>query len=115
MRSRIERTLARLPWLVIESDGELIGYVYAGAHNPRAAYQWSVSTAVYVREDHRGKGLGKAMYCSLFNALRLQGFYNAFAGITLPNSGSVALHRSVGFEPVGIYRNVGYKAGTGGT
>lgn len=111
MQARIERTLSGLPWLVMESEGEAIGYVYAALHNPRAAYRWSVSTAVYVREDLRGRGVGKAMYVSLFNALRLQGFYNAFAGITLPNPGSVGLHRSLGFESVGVYRNVGYKAG----
>ena len=53
------------------------------------------------------------MYQSLFALLALQGFYNAYAGITLPNPGSVGLHESLGFQPVGVYRAVGYKMGLG--
>ena len=47
----------------------------------------------------------------LFAILRRQGFYNAFGGITVPNAGSIGLHRSLGFEPVGLHRNVGFKLG----
>ena len=56
-------------------------------------------------------GVGRGLYASLFAILAAQGFFNAYAGITLPNPGSVALHEAVGFKPIGIYRQVGYKLG----
>jgi L-amino acid N-acyltransferase YncA len=112
MRLRIEFTLQRYPWLVCERhDGQLLGYAYAGAHGSRAAYQWSVDVSVYVHEEARRTGVGRALYTSLFAALELQGYYNAYAGATLPNPASVGLHESVGFRPVGVYRGVGYKLG----
>ncbi len=110
-RSRIRATTERVPWLVCEISGELLGYAYAGSHRTRAAYQWSVESSVYVGAGYRRKGVAKALYASLFKVLQLQGFYNAYAGISLPNPASVALHEAVGFEPVGIYRLVGYKLG----
>jgi L-amino acid N-acyltransferase YncA len=111
MRRRIEVTLEHYPWLVCERQGQVLGYAYAGAHGSRAAYQWSVDVSVYVHEDARRTGVGRALYASLVAALELQGFYNAYAGATLPNPASVGLHESVGFRPVGIYRGVGYKLG----
>lgn len=108
---RVRETLTRWPWLVYERDGEILGYAYAGAHNPRAAYQWSVDVSAYVREDARRTGVGRGLYSSLLAALELQGFYNAYAGITLPNEASVGLHEALGFRPVGVYEGVGYKLG----
>jgi phosphinothricin acetyltransferase len=55
--------------------------------------------------------VGRALYSSLFDLLRRQGYFKAYAGITLPNPGSVGLHEAVGFVPVGIYKGVGYKFG----
>ncbi len=111
MRLRIEVTLQRYPWLVCERQGQVLGYAYAGAHGSRVAYQWSVDVSVYVHEGARRRGVGRAVYASLFAALELQGFYNVYAGATLPNSASVRLHESVGFQRVGVYRGVGYKLG----
>jgi len=111
MRSRIAATLARLPWLVCERQENVIGYAYASPHKTRAAYGWSVDVAIYVHEGFRRHGVGRALYTSLLAALRLQGFYNAYAGVTLPNPGSVGLHEAMGFQPVGIYRDIGYKLG----
>lgn len=111
MRRRIEVTLQRYPWLVCERQGRVLGYAYASAHGSRAAYQWSVDVSVYVHEEAQRTGVGRALYTSLIAALRLQGFYNAYAGATLPNPASVGLHESVGFRPVGVYRGVGYKMG----
>jgi L-amino acid N-acyltransferase YncA len=111
MRSRILKILARLPWLVCEWSGGVIGYAYASLHRERAAYGWSVDVTVYIHEELRRHGVGKALYASLFQVLRLQGFYNAYAGITLPNPGSVGLHEAMGFKPVGVYHDVGYKLG----
>jgi L-amino acid N-acyltransferase YncA len=112
MRRRIELTLQRYPWLVCERQGgRVLGYAYAGAHGSRAAYQWSVDVSVYVHEEARRRGVGRALYASLIAALELQGFYNAYAGATLPNPASVGLHEAVGFRRVGVYRGVGYKLG----
>jgi L-amino acid N-acyltransferase YncA len=103
--------LDRYPWVVCEAGGEVVGYAYASTFNERAAYMWSVSTSVYVREDQRRRGIGRAVYTSLFDALRLQGYVNAYAGTTLPNPGSVGLHQAMGYESVGAYRNAGHKGG----
>jgi L-amino acid N-acyltransferase YncA len=111
MRGRIESTLECFPWLVCERRGRVSGYAYAGAHRSRAAYQWCVDVSAYVHEDERRTGVGSALYTSLIVVLALQGFYNAYAGIALPNPASVAMHESVGFRPVGVYRGVGYKLG----
>jgi L-amino acid N-acyltransferase YncA len=111
MRRRIGATLKRYPWLVCERHGWVLGYAYAAAHGSRAAYQWSVDVSVYVREGSHRKGVGRALYTSLFAALELQGFYNAYAGATLPNPASVGLHEAMGFRRVGVYRGVGYKMG----
>jgi L-amino acid N-acyltransferase YncA len=111
MRRRIVAALAFAPWLVEERDGVVRGYAYASRHRERAAYQWSVDVAVYVDEEHRRSGVGTTLYEKLFRLLRLQGFYVAHAGVTLPNAASVGLHESLGFRPVGVYRGVGYKLG----
>ena len=110
-KSRVTENLKVAPWLVCASEGGVLGYAYAGRHRSREAYQWSVDVSVYVAESHHRQGVGRALYTSLIECLRLQGFYNAYAGITLPNPASVALHESLAFEPVGVYRNVGYKLG----
>ena len=111
MKRRIVTALAFAPWLVEERDGIVRGYAYASKHRERAAYQWSVDVGVYVDEEHRRSGVGKALYGKVFRLLRLQGFYAAHAGVTLPNAASVGLHESLGFRPVGVYRGVGYKLG----
>ena len=111
MANRLAKTLARFPWLVAESDGEVVGYAYAGQHRERAAYQWSADVSVYVHKGLRRRGIGRALYSPLFDILRAQGYYNIYAGIALPNPASVALHEAMGMTPVGVYRHVGYKAG----
>ena len=102
--------LAFAPWLVFE-DGGVLGYAYASRHRERAAYQWCVDVSVYVGERHRRRGIGRALYQSLFALLQLQGFYAAHAGVTLPNEASVRLHESLGFRRIGVYPAVGYKRG----
>lgn len=111
MGARIERSAPRWPWLVLERDGGVCGYAYAGAHRARPAYQWSVETSVYLAPGARGRGAGTALYVALLDLLRAQGYWNAYGGVTLPNPASVRLHESLGFRPLGIYREVGYKLG----
>ncbi|MGQ4646805.1 arsinothricin resistance N-acetyltransferase ArsN1 family B [Lyngbya aestuarii] len=108
---RIRSILEYSPWLVCEVDGEILGYACASKHRLREAYQWSVESSIYVAANHKRKGVGKALYTSLFKVLQLQGFYNVYAGITLPNPASVALHESVGFSHFTVYQLVGYKLG----
>src|SRR5689334_4248532 len=111
MSARIVGCLERMPWLVAEEDGRVVGYAYASAHRTRAAYQWSVEVSAYVVETNQRRGTGRALYEALFRALVLQGFRNAYAGITLPNAASDGFHRSLGFTRVGVFRDVGFKLG----
>lgn len=108
---RMAGILPALPWLVAVSQGQPVGFAYAAPHHARAAYQWSVDVSVYLAPQAQGQGLGKRLYQRLFQILRALGYYNVYAGIALPNPGSVGLHQALGFEPVGIYRQVGYKFG----
>jgi phosphinothricin acetyltransferase len=111
MRMRIRETTTAYPWLVCDCDGFVAGYAYATRHRARAAYQWCVETSVYVHADFRRSGVARGLYTSLLAILEAQGFVNAYAGITLPNARSVALHEAMGFLPVGVYRGIGYKLG----
>lgn len=111
MKRRVLATLPEFPWLVCEIGGDVAGYVYASRHRARAAYAWSVDVSVYIDVAHRRSGVGRRLYTSLFAILAAQGFCNAYAGVTLPNEASVGLHEAMGFRPVGVYRNVGYKLG----
>jgi phosphinothricin acetyltransferase len=111
IRRRVQETTATYPWLVCVCGDTVAGYAYATKHRVRAAYQWSVETSVYVQGSFRRAGVGRGLYTSLFSILAAQGFVNAYAGITLPNDSSVALHEAVGFRPVGVYRKIGYKTG----
>ncbi|MGM9487940.1 arsinothricin resistance N-acetyltransferase ArsN1 family B [Ideonella sp. YS5] len=111
MAQRIVNTLPRYPWLVEERDGAVAGYAYAGPYAQRVCYRWSVTTTVYVRDDYRGQGIGRRLYRALLALLAEQGFRSAYAGVTLPNAGSVGLHEAMGFTPVGVYRDAGHKLG----
>jgi len=111
MGQRIAAILTQFPWLVYQHQGKVLGYVYASQHRSRAAYQWSVDVSVYIHPASRRAGVGRALYTALFRLLARQGFYNAYAGITLPNAASVSLHETLGFEAIGAYRQVGYKLG----
>ena len=111
MTARIERIGSQYPWLTASADGRVVGYAYACENRSRLAYRWSVDAAVYLDAPAQRKGIGRALYRRLFALLRAQGYVNAFAGISLPNAASVALHEAMGFTSIGVYRNVGYKLG----
>jgi L-amino acid N-acyltransferase YncA len=111
MARRVASLTTRTPWLVCEHRSTVIGYAYASPHRDRWAYQWSVEVSAYVSADAHRRGVARALYASLFAVLAVQGFRNAYAGITLPNVASVGFHQAVGFTPVGVYRGVGYKFG----
>jgi phosphinothricin acetyltransferase len=110
MGARIRAMGESHPWLVAERDGVVVGFAYATTHRTRAAYRWAADVAVYVDADHRRNGVGRELYIALLELLRRQRLRVACAGITLPNDASVALHESLGFELVGVYRAIGWKA-----
>jgi phosphinothricin acetyltransferase len=110
--ARIAHALSRWTWLVAELDGRCAGYAYATSHRARAAYRWSVETSAYLDERMHRRGIGRALYHSLLVELCAQGYCNAYAGIALPNDASVALHRALRFEPIGVFEAVGRKFAT---
>jgi phosphinothricin acetyltransferase len=112
MNRRIADTSARYPWLVAEDDRGVAGFAYATAHRTRAAYRWAADVTVYLGQGRRRQGLGTRLYTVLLDLLVRQGVQVAVAGITLPNPASVGLHESLGFELVGVYRRIGWKAGS---
>lgn len=111
IRERIANVTSVYPWLVACAGEEVLGYAYAARHRERAGYRYSVDVSVYVAQQTRGTGVGTALYGKLFDILGTREFHRAFAGITLPNPASLALHRRFGFTDVGVYREAGYKFG----
>jgi phosphinothricin acetyltransferase len=88
-----------------------VGYAYAGPWRSRPAYRWTCETSIYLEIGRRRRGSGRALYEALLARLAERGYRTAVAGMTLPNEASVALHRAMGFEPVGTFRQVGRKHG----
>lgn len=111
MAQRIAWVSRRFGFLVAERDGAVAGFAYASPHRDRAAYRWAADVAVYVDAAAHRSGVGRALYDALLGLLRRQRLRWACAGITLPNDASVGLHEAVGFRPVGVYRDIGFKAG----
>lgn len=106
-----ERIAASYAWVVAEAEGAVLGYAYAGQHKARPAYQWSCEVSVYLQQGHQRAGIGRTLYEALFDRLVALGYRTALAGITVPNEASTGLHRAVGFEPVGVFRRIGWKHG----
>lgn len=110
-QKRIITTLQERPWIVCEINNEIAGYAYAGKHRDRRGYQWCVESSLYISEKFFGTGVASALYSSLIDILKLQGFVNAYAVITLPNERSVAFHEKFGFYYFTTYKKIGYKLG----
>ena len=117
-RGRIENTLRRWPYLVIEADGAALGYAYAGPFKGRAAYDWSCEISIYLDAAARGRGLGRALYEALESALRAMGVLNAYACIAWPEPedeyltrASAGFHARMGFALAGRYHRCGRKFG----
>ncbi len=109
MLRRMGRVTDRLPWLAMESNGDLLGYAYATQFRAREAYQNTAETSVYVARGHHRQGVGRRLMEELLSRLRTAGHHRAIAGATLPNPGSAGLHESLGFKPVGVFSQIGYK------
>jgi phosphinothricin acetyltransferase len=112
MAERIAAASASHAWLVLEDEGRVVGYAYGSPFHARPAYRWACEVSVYVEHGRRRTGGGRALYEALFARLAERGFRTAAAGMTLPNEASVALHRALGFQTVGVYRRIGFKHGS---
>jgi L-amino acid N-acyltransferase YncA len=106
-----ERIAAAHAWLVLEADGRVRAYAYGATFRSREAYRHSCEVSVYVERGYERAGAGRTLYGALLARLTDLGFRTAVAGMTLPNDASVALHAAMGFEPVGTYREIGFKFG----
>lgn len=107
----IETVQTQLPFLVIEDHQTVIGYAYAHPYKPRAAYNQTVETSIYVNQAQRQHGIGQALYTALEDALRQRDIVNLLACITFPNPASIAFHHKFGYQQVAHFHQVGYKFG----
>jgi len=110
-QQRVISNLAERPWLVCEINNQVAGYAYAGKHRDRKGYQWCTEPSVYISEKYFALGVANALYSALFEILKLQGYVNAYAVITLPNDRSIAFHKKFGFDYLTTYKKIGYKLG----
>lgn len=101
----------RLPWLVADDAGRVAGYAYASPHRQRPGYRWSAEVSVYLDGAYHRRGIARALYERLIAEVTDLGYVAAFAAIALPNEASVALHEALGFVPVGVFRDIGFKSG----
>lgn len=110
MRQRIESKLKKYFFLVWEEDGEILGYAYADEWKTRCAYNYTVESSVYLKQEAAGKGIGTKLYTKLLELLKEKGIHIVLAGIAIPNDASIALHEKLGFEKTGQLKEVGFKA-----
>lgn len=111
MARRIAETAAAYPWLVWEDGDGLAGYAYASSWKRRSAYRHTAECTIYLAPGRTGRGIGRALYPALIEAMRGRGLHAAIGGISLPNPASIALHEKLGFVPIGRFGQVGFKFG----
>ena len=96
--------------LVAETDGDIVGYASSTCFKPRAAYNTSVETTIYMDPEHLGNGTGELLYGALVKQMIAEAsVHRAYAGIAQPNESSMALHAAFGFNRAAHYREVGRK------
>ncbi|MGO1591799.1 MAG: GNAT family N-acetyltransferase [Ancrocorticia sp.] len=100
-----------LPVLVAVEDGVVLGYASYGPYRNFDGYRKTVENSVYIRRNQQGKGVGKALMIELLNRARAGGMHVMIAAIEGSNTGSIALHEKLGFERVGLLKEVGSKFG----
>jgi L-amino acid N-acyltransferase YncA len=113
MTARRADVLAKgLPYLVADDDGRVLGYAYCQWFKPRPAYRFSAEDSIYLHPDAQGKGLGKALLAELERQAEAAGIRKLIAVIgDSGNQGSVGVHRTLGFKPVGVIQSCGWKFG----
>ena len=117
-RERIRKTTQKYPYLVIERDGIIQGYAYAGPFKGRAAYDWSCELTIYLDRNARGGGLGRKLYTALEDRLKAMGIVNLYACIAYPETedeyltrNSSGFHEHLGFTVAGRFRSCAFKFG----
>ena len=106
---RIAGISAEYPYIVLEADGEIVGYAYAHRYLERVAYSWDVEVTIYLAPKVQGKGLGVILYDTLEKLLALQNIKNLYSCITGDNVHSIEMHRSMGYEIIGTFPKAGFK------
>ncbi len=101
----------RYQCFVAVKGGEAIGWACTAPFKQKAAYETSAETSIYLAPGEAGRGLGRRLYETLFAALQGEDLHRLYAGISVPNDASVALHETMGFRLVGTYDEVGRKFG----
>lgn len=109
MKSRIENITSKLPWVVYEREGEVIGYAYASIWKVRSAYRYSAELSVYIDVNHKGRGIGSELYKHLIDELRQRDYHSVIGGIALPNDASQKLNEKYGFNKVAHYKEIGFR------
>lgn len=116
---RIKNTLQMYPYLVAVEENCIVGYAYASAFKGREAYNWAAETTIYLKQDRRGKGLGKKLYLALEDVLRSQNIINLNACIAYVSGEdshldktSEAFHEHLGYTKAAHFTKCGYKFGT---
>jgi phosphinothricin acetyltransferase len=111
MRKRMETLLAgRFPYIVAEVDGAVAGYAYAGPYRARPAYRFTVENSIYVAPEMHRRGIGRVLLKALIEASAARGFRLMIAVIGDSNqAGSIGVHKALGFQDAGVFKNVGYK------
>ena len=111
MRARRAEVLARhLPFLVAEEGGRILGFAYCNWFKPRPAYRFSAEDSIYLAPDAHRRGLGRALLAELAAQAQAAGVRKLIAVIgDSANAGSIGVHRSVGFEQVGVLKSYGWK------
>ncbi len=109
IKKRIKEITANLPWIVYESNNEVIGYAYASNWKSRCAYKNSVEATIYLKYNKKEKGVGTLLYNELLKRIKAKKFHTVIGGIALPNEASIALHEKLGFKKVAHFKEVGYK------
>jgi phosphinothricin acetyltransferase len=92
-------------------EGRPVGWVASARYHSRAAYDTSIETSIYLHPAEQGQGIGRRLYITLFDALKNEDIHRAYGGVTQPNEASNRLHQAMGFERVGILREIGRKFG----
>lgn len=108
---RMAHVMERYPYLAAEQNGQILGYAYASSFRPRAAYDWSVETSIYLDRAQRGKGVGTRLYHTLEEQLKKQHILNVYACIAYPNPESIGFHQQLGYKTIGHFTQCGYKNG----
>ena len=111
MEARSEKVKQKYPFVVCRDGKRITGYAYVTSFGNRGGFDWTVCSCIYVHPGYQRKGIGEAMYKTLLELLKEQGFINVYAAVALPNPASCALHEKIGFRRESVFEKVGYKLG----